>query len=239
MWAIFKRELSNYFTTKTSLIFAICFVFISNFLTFYIGKILDSDNASLLPFFAFHPWLYCFLLPAITSTMITDEVKKGSLEMLFYLPLSSFQIALGKFLAGWIFIGFCLISTFTIWITLNILATPDNLLILSSYIASFLIAGYFIAIGLTISSLAKSPTIAFILTTSANIAFLMITFIGSISFIQNILPEFLIEIIYSFDALPPYNNFIVGIVKAKDIIFFFSFIWLGIVISSILLERKK
>ncbi len=239
MKAIFKRELYNYFNTKTTLIFAGCFVFIANFLAFYVGGILELNNASMLSFFAYHPWLYCLLLPAVSTPLIADESKKGSIEVLFSLPQSSFAISLGKFLAAWTFTGICLIATMTLWGTLNFLASPDNLMIFSGYIASFMLAGCFLVIGINVSTLTNSSTIAFIITVTLGILLLIISNVGDLSFIQNIMPDFIIKAIYTFDLMPAYHNMTNGIIKLSNIIVFFAFIFLGLVVNFALLERKK
>ena len=76
-----------------------------------------------------------------------EERKSGTIELLMTLPISPWEAILGKFLAAWAFIGVALVLTFPMWITVNILGSPDNGVILASYIGSFLMAGAFLAIG--------------------------------------------------------------------------------------------
>ncbi len=239
MKAIFKREFINYFNTKTTLVFAICFVFFANFLALNYAELLATNNADLTVFFSFHPWLYCLLLPAVSSPIFIEESKKGSIEILFSLPINSFNICLGKFLAVWAFVGCCLLATSTIWITLNIFASPSNILILFGYIASFLLAGCMLVIGMVVSSTTQSTTISFIVTTTIGFFLIIIGYISNISFVQEFLPVPIINLIYTFNFSTAYNNMLEGIINIKNIIWFFSFISLGLILNTVLLERKK
>ena len=76
-------------------------------------------QADLQPFFAFHPWLYLFLVPAISMRLWAEERKQGTIELLLTLPVSMGEAVLGKFLAAWAFTGIALLLTFPIWITVN------------------------------------------------------------------------------------------------------------------------
>ena len=91
-----------------------------------------------------------------------EERKSGTIELLMTLPISPWEAILGKFLAAWAFIGVALLLTMPMWITVNVLGSPDNGVILASYIGSFLMAGAFLAIGSCISALTKNQVIAFI-----------------------------------------------------------------------------
>ena len=92
-----------------------------------------------------------------------EERKSGTIELLMTLPISTWEAVIGKFLAAWAFIGVALTLTFPMWITVNVLGNPDNGVILASYLASFLMAGAFLAIGSCISALTKNQVIAFII----------------------------------------------------------------------------
>ena len=93
-----------------------------------------------------------------------EERKSGTIELFLTLPISVGEAVLGKFLAAWAFAGIALALTFPFWITVNVLGSPDNGVILASYIGSFLMAGAFLAIGAALSALTKNQVIAFVMT---------------------------------------------------------------------------
>src|SRR5690242_11164033 len=144
---IWRRELAAYFTTPLAYVFIVIFLAMAGALGFYVGHFFDRGQADLEAFFLFHPWLYMILIPAIGMRLWAEERRSGTIELLMTLPITPFEAVLGKFLAAWAFIGLALILTFPIWITVNVLGSPDNGVIFSSYLGSFLMAGAFLAIG--------------------------------------------------------------------------------------------
>jgi energy-coupling factor transporter ATP-binding protein EcfA2 len=91
-----------------------------------LGDIYNRGLADLRPFFAFHPWLYLFLIPAISMRLWAEERRLGTIELLMTLPVTIWEAVLGKFLAAWLFAGIALALTFPIWITVNYSATPTT-----------------------------------------------------------------------------------------------------------------
>jgi ABC-2 type transport system permease protein len=133
-------------------------------MTFFLGSFFERGQADLAPFFVFHPWLYLLLVPAISMRLWAEERKNGTIELLLTLPLTKMDAVLGKFLAAWLFTGLALALSFPLWITVNVLGSPDNGVILASYLGSWLMAGSFLAIGSCMSALSRNQVIAFITT---------------------------------------------------------------------------
>ena len=104
---VLRRELQSYFSTSIAYVFILIFLVLSGVFTFYLGSFFERQQADLMPFFSFHPWLYLFLIPAISMRIWSEERKSGSIELLLTLPLSRTDVVLGKFLAGWAFTGAC------------------------------------------------------------------------------------------------------------------------------------
>jgi len=143
---VLKRELASYFATPLAYVFIVIFLVLAGSFTFFFGQFFQNGQADLHAFFAYHPWLYLFLVPALSMRLWAEERKSGTLELLMTLPLTLPEMVLGKFLAAWIFTGLALILTFPIWITVNYLGDPDNGVILAGYIGSWLMAGGLLAI---------------------------------------------------------------------------------------------
>ena len=152
---ITSREIRSYFATPLAYVFILIFLVLSGVFTFYMGNLFERGQADLIPFFNFHPWLYLFLVPAISMRLWSEERKSGSIELLLTLPITRFQAVVGKFLAAWLFAGLALFLTFPIWLTVNYLGDPDNGVIFSSYLGSWLMAGGFLAIGSCMSAVSK------------------------------------------------------------------------------------
>ena len=147
MLTVFRREFAAYFATPLAYVFIFIFLVLSGATTFFLGGFFERGQADLAPFFGFHPWLYLLLVPAVAMRLWADERKTGTVELLLTLPISIGQAVVGKFLAAWAFTGIALALTFPMWITVNYLGSPDNGVILTSYIGSFVMAGAYLAIG--------------------------------------------------------------------------------------------
>ncbi len=167
---IFRRELAAYFATPLAYVFIVIFLVMAGILTFFVGNFFERGQADLQPFFTFHPWLYVVLIPALSMRLWAEERRSGTIELFLTLPIRMTEAVAGKFLAAWCFAGIALILTFPFWITVNFLGHPDNGVILASYIASWLMAGAFLAVGACISAMTKNQVIAFVVT--AALAFL-------------------------------------------------------------------
>ena len=162
--AIMKRELAGYFTSPVAYVFLVIFLLLTGFFTFTVGNFFERGEASLVSFFTWHPWLFLFLVPAVGMRLWSEERRLGTLELLLTMPVTSWQAITAKFLASWVFLALALALTFPVVITVNVLGSPDNGVILSSYLGSWLMAGSFLAIGSCMSALTRNQVIAFILT---------------------------------------------------------------------------
>jgi len=160
---ITRRELASYFATPVAYVFIIIFLVFTGLCTFYLGGLFERGQADLLALFKFLPWMYLFLVPAVSMRLWAEEHKTGSIELLLTQPVTTWQAVLGKFLAAWIFIGIALALTFPTWITVNYLGDPDNGAALAGYIGAFIMAGAFLAVGSCMSALTNNQVIAFVL----------------------------------------------------------------------------
>lgn len=239
VWAICKRELFSYFATPIAYVFIIIFLFLSGIFTFYLGNFFDRGQADLITFFGFHPWLYLFLIPALTMRLWAEERKSGTIELLLTLPVTMLQAVLGKFLATWIFTSIALALTFPMWITVNFLGNPDNGVILASYLGSLLMSGAFIAIGSCISAVTKNQVIAFVVSAVICLAFILSGFPLVLDFFSGWAPEFMVEAISSFSFLTHFEAVSKGVVDVRDIIFFISLITFWLFANAVLIEIKK
>lgn len=236
---ITKRELSGYFLTPIAYVFIVIFLILSGVFTFYLGGFFERGQADLQTFFGFHPWLYLFLIPALTMRLWAEERKSGTIELLFTLPVTMIETVVGKFLATWIFAGVALALTFPIWVTVNYLGNPDNGVIIAGYIGSFLMAGGYIAIGSCISAFTKNQVIAFVITVVVCLLFILSGFPLVLDFLNDWLPGVILEAVSSFSFLSHFEAIQNGVVDIRDLVYFFSLIALWLFANAVVLEVKK
>lgn len=236
---VLRRELAGYFATPVAYVFIFIFLVLAGVFTFYVGNFYERQQADLIPFFSFHPWLYLFLIPAISMRLWSEERKSGTLELLMTLPLSRWDIVLGKFLAAWVFAGIALLLTFPIWITVNFLGSPDNGVILASYLGSWLMAGGFLAIGSCMSALTRSQVVAFVLCGFVTLLFVMAGFPLVLDLARGWLPISVVDMIASLSFLTHFNAISRGVLSLQDFLYFVSMIFVWLAATSIVLDMKK
>jgi ABC-2 type transport system permease protein len=239
MLAIFRRELRSYFITPLAYVFIVIFLVLSGAFTFYLGNFYERGQADLGPFFTFHPWLYLFLVPALSMRLWAEERKAGSIELLMTLPVEVWQAVVGKFLAAWLFTALALALTFPIWITVNFLGSPDNGVIVAAYIGSLLMAGGFLAVGACISAITKNQVIAFILTVVACFIFLLAGFPLVLDVFSAWAPQAPVDAIASLSFLTHFNNISRGVIDLRNLVYFALLIAAFLYANAILLHLKK
>ncbi len=237
--AIFKREFAGYFSTPIAYVFIVIFLFLTGAFTFYIGGFYERNQADLEPFFRFHPWLYLFLIPAIAMRLWSEERKSGTIELIMTLPIPIYQVVVGKFLAAWCFTTVAVILTFPIWITVNYLGSPDNPVILASYIGSLLMAGGFLAIGSCVSALSKSQVIAFVISLVISFLFLLSGFPLVLDFFSGWAPQAVVDAIASFSFLTHFESIKKGVIDLRDIIYFTALISFWLYANVVIIDAKK
>ena len=237
--SITKKELISYFATPVAYVFITIFLLLSGLFTFYLGNFFEMGQASLGSFFEWHPWLYLFLIPAITMRLWSEEKKSGTIELLTTLPISTLNIVLGKFMAAWLFTLLALILTFPMWITVNYLGNPDNGVIMASYIGSLLMAGGYLSIGTFISSLTKNQVIAFIVSVTVCFLFTVSGLPIVLDFFSNWAGEAITDVIASFSFLANYSDISRGIIDFRTLVYFFSLIVLFLFLNVITLDNSR
>ena len=237
--AILRRELVGYFQTPVAYVFITIFLLLSGALSFYLGNFYEREQADLSAFFTFHPWLYLFLVPAISMRLWAEERKTGSIELLITLPVTVFEAVLGKFLAAWIFTGIALLLTFPIWLTVNYLGDPDNGIIFGAYLGSFLMAGGFMAIGACISATTRNQVVAFILSLVTCFLFLLSGFPLVLDFFQLWLPQPIVDTIASLSFLTHFSSINKGVIDLRDLSYFVILISVWLYANVIVVQARK
>jgi ABC-2 type transport system permease protein len=236
---IARRELAGYFATPLAYVFIVIFLALTGAFTFYLGGFYERGQADLAPFFNFHPWLYLFLVPAISMRLWSEERKSGSIELLMTLPVTMWQAVLGKFLAAWAFTAVALALTFPIWITVNYLGSPDNGVIVAGYLGSLLMAGAFLAIGSCISAANRNQVIAFIVTVAICFVFLLAGFPLVLDFFSGWAPQAVVDTIAGLSFLTHFASISKGVLDLRDILYFLLVIGTWLYATAIVIDLKK
>lgn len=237
--SVFKRELSGYFATPVAYVFIVIFLVLAGVATFQLGNLFGRGQADLLPFFNFHPWLYLFLIPALSMRLWAEERKSGTIELLLTLPISPAGAVVGKYLAAWVFAGIALALTFPLWVTVNWLGDPDNGVILTGYLGSLLMAGGFLAIGSTVSAATKSQVIAFVISVVLCFVMLLLGFGAVQDFFGGWVPDPLMDTLSTFSFLTQFEMLSRGVIEARSLVFFVSLIGCLLVANVIVVELRK
>lgn len=202
-------------------------------------SVLDYGYADMDTLFSLGPYVFIFLIPAITMRSFAEERKAGTMELLLTKPLTDWDIVLGKFLACFLLVLFALIPTIIYYFSVRSLGNPagniDTPGVIGSYIGLALLAGVFCAVGIVASSITSNQIVAFIL--AAFLCFLVFSGFESISTLNvwssNTLLIKQFGILYHYEALSK------GLIDSRDVIYFISVGGLMLLISKTILSSRS
>ena len=212
---------------------------LTGFFSFKLGRLYEQGEADLRAFFIWHPWLYLFIVPAVSMRLWAEERKSGTIELLLTLPVSLRSAVLGKFLAAWAFIGLALLLTFPIVISVAYLGEPDYGVVFAGYIGSFLMAGTFLAIGSAISAATNNQVISFVITTTICLILILLGHDPVVETLQSLLPLAVVDQLTNLSFPYHFEAIYRGVVDLRDLLFFFLLMGLGLTSTGIILDRFK
>lgn len=224
IWSVAKRELSGTVSSPVAYVFVVIFLLLSSFFTFMVGGFFERGQASLVSFFGWHPWLYLFLVPAVGMRMWAEERRSGTIELLFTLPVTTWQAIAGKFLAYLVIIAAALLLTFPVWITVNYLGAPDNGVILASYIGSLLLGASYLAVTSFTSALTRNQVVSFILAVVICLFLILCGWPPVLNLLDRVAGQGLVDLVAAFSFMTHFENIQRGVLDLRDIVFFASVI---------------
>ncbi len=237
MWSLYQKEIVSFFSNITGYLVIIVFLFINSLLLWIIPgdyNILDMGYARLNSFFEISPWVFLFLVSAVTMRSFAEEKKMGTLELLFTRPITELQLVIAKYLAAISLVVLSLIPSLIFYASVYYLANPTGNMdtggTWGSYLGLFFLAGIYVAIGIFASSLTDNQIIAFIISSLMGV----IMFKG-------------FDVIAALPVCTGYEHIILylginehylsisrGVIDSRDIVYFIS-----ITIIFIIITRKK
>jgi len=242
MFTLFKKEINSFFSSLTGYIVIIVFIVATGlFMWVFPGElnILDSGYANMDTLFIIAPWIFLFLVPAITMRLFADEKRTGTIELLFTRPLTDLQIIFAKYFAGLVLVLFSLIPALIYFLSVYLLGNPvgniDTGGTWGSFIGLFFLAGIYVAIGVFSSSLTENQIIAFIIAILISFFFYIgFESISSLNFFKN-LGSFIVNL----GINEHYKSMRRGVIDTRDMVYFFCVIALFIFITKTVLQSRK
>jgi ABC-2 type transport system permease protein len=239
--AITKRELTGYFASPVAYVFLVIYLLLSGFFTFMVGRapFFQLGQASLASFFIWQPWLFLFLVPAVAMRLWSEERRLGTIELLFTMPVTSWQAIVGKFVASWLFLLLALLLTFPIWITANYLGDPDNGVILGSYFGSGLLAGSYLAIGCMTSAMTRNQVVSFIVSVVICLFLILAGFPPVTNMFSQWFGPLIVQAVASCSVITHFDPFQKGLLDSRDIVFFLSLIGFALFTTGVILRGHR
>jgi ABC-2 type transport system permease protein len=241
VYSILKKEITAYLSSLVAYVtIAVFLIVLGLFLwVFPDSSILDYGYAGLDSLFGTAPYLFMFLVPAITMRSLAEERREGTFEILLTRPLTDWQIVLGKYFASLVLILFALLPTlvyyYSVWVLGNPQGNIDTGAVIGSYIGLFLLGASFAAVGLFASSISKNQIIAF--TIAVFLCFFIYSGFDSLSQILSLQSLTLDD----FGITQHYQSVSRGVLDTRDLTYFIIlsgiFIWLTLFV--LLKQRQK
>ena len=225
MFSIFRKEISGFFSSLTGyIVIGVYLVVNSLFMWIFPGEwnIFDNGYAGLDTLFLLSPWIFLFLVPAVTMRMFAEEKRLGTIELIFSRPVTERGIIWGKFLASVVLILLALLPGVIYYISVYLLGeVPGNLDrggTLGAYIGLFFLASVYAAAGIFASSLTDNQIISFIL--AVLICFILFMGFDSIAYLPGM--KSIDEIIIRLGINEHYRSVSRGVIDIRDIVYFVS-----------------
>ena len=238
---LFIKEFTSYFKTPLGYVFLFIFLFGIGYLTFEPGRgsFFYMKEASMSSFFRYIPWMFLFLVPAVSMRLWADERKTGTIELLLTMPITVREAVMAKFLASLAFIGVALLGTLPMVFTVIYLGSPDIGTIFLGYLGSLAMGGVLLSVGSFFSALTKSQVVSFILTIVIGFALLMAGSPPVLEFVSTVFPRYFVDIFESLSILNHFDSMERGVLSLSNLWFFVVSITCWLYGNIILLNENK
>lgn len=242
MFAIFTKELKDFFSSLTGYISAIVFLLIIGLIMWVIPgdlNVLDSGYATLDSLFSIAPWVFLFLVPAVTMRTFSEEKRSGTIELILTRPISDTQMVLGKFFASVVLVLIILIPALLFYLSVYLLGNPvgniDTGGTWGSFIGLFFLASAYAAVGIFTSSLTDNQIVSFIL--SMLLCFLLYTGLESLALLDAF--SGIKYFLASLSISEHYSSMSRGVIDTRDVVYFVALSALFLIFTRTKLESRK
>jgi ABC-2 type transport system permease protein len=242
MWSQYRKEISGFFSSLTGYVVIVVFLLLNSLFMWIVPgqfNVIGNGYATMDTLFAIAPWVFLFLVPAITMRMISEEKRMGTLDLLHTRPVSELEIILAKFLASWTLVLLSLIPTLVyFWSVSRLGSTPGNLDVggtWGSYIGLLFLGGIYAAIGIFSSSLSGNQIVAFIVAVFLSfIMYLGFDFLSGLAGSGKIAFQ-----VARLGISHHYNSISRGVIDSRDLFYFAGVMVLFVMGTRTVLQSSK
>lgn len=235
IWIITKKELQTFFDSLIAYIMLVAFLGFSGFFTWLYGSdVFFVGQASMQSFFSIAYWTLFFFIPALTMRMLAEEKKSGTIELLLTKAVTDRQLVIGKFLSCLLLIVIALAFTLPYYFTIASIGNIDHGAVWCGYLGLMLMSAVYISIGLFTSSTTSNQIVAFLTALFIGLFFHIIFDVLAGNF-----TGFTGQLFSTLSLSTHYDSITRGVIDTKDLIYFFSLIFLGIFLSEISIAKRN
>ena len=242
MWALYKKELSGFFTSVTGYLAIVVFLVIMGLMLWVLKSpfnILDDGYSVMDGFFMIAPFLYLFLIPAITMKMFAEEKRGGTMEFLLTKPLSDMGIVWSKFMAGVTLVVISLVPTLVVYFTIYALGDPvgniDTGSVCGSYIGLLFLGAAFVGLGLFASAITNNQIVAFIVAAVLS----LFMYVGFESIYQMGILGKADLLVKSLGMRHHYDSISRGVIDTRDLLYYISLVVITLMATRMVLQSRK
>lgn len=235
---VMHRELKSYFASPIAYVFGALFLVLTCYLSAQ-GILRQGQPASMQAFFGMLPIMFVVFLPALTMRLWAEERKLGTLELLMTFPVTIPQLILGKFLASLAYLALVLLLTLGLPLSLTVYAGLDWGPVIAAYVATLLLAGAYVAVGMFCSSLTRDQIVAMLL---AAVILLLLWLLGQPGIqlqISEWSPKWVVQILAGLSPYPYFESIARGVFDSRDFIYYVSFCWFFLYLNALVLRGRR
>jgi len=230
---LITKELRVYFNSPIAYIFVVVLLGFSFW--YFFRNFFLVDQADMRSFFSIMPWIFIFLIPAMTMRLWSEEYRQGTIETLLTSSVPITVTVIGKYLASLIFLAISLIMTLALPITISSIGNLDWGTVIVAYFGTLLLGSAYITIGLLVSAFTRNQIVAFMLS----VVIIFALFILSQPIVTFSLPASIVPLIDYISFGSHYDSIIRGVIDSRDIVYYLSFTALLIYINTQILNFKR
>jgi len=242
MLSLLRKEINSFLSSLIGYTVILVFLLINGLFLWVFPEqfnILDFGFASIDNYFMLAPWVFLFLIPAITMRSFAEEHKAGTLEILFTKPISDFEIVLAKYLAGLLLVLFSVLPTLVYYLAVYKLGMPQGNIdqggTWGSYIGLVFLGAGFVAIGIFASSVSGNQIVSFLIAVFlCGFMYMGFEFIYTLSFFGSFG-----LFVSQLGINAHYEGMSRGVVDTRDVLYFLSLIGVFLLATRFILERRK
>lgn len=235
---IYRREVATYFTSPIAYIFVCAFLVVMGIFFFLIFGFFQNPNPDLRTYYTWFIFAFLLLVPPVTMRLWSEEKKSGTIEILMTLPFRSWEVVLGKFLAGYTVIGITLLLTMLVPISVNSILPLDWGVIVSSYVGAFLMAAVYMAVGSWASAMTENQIVA-LLASMILLTSLVVVGLPPVMQVLDNVWDGLGKHLGWFGTYQHYENFTKGIINPVDLVYALSMTAFFLVLNNFAVEWRK